>query len=96
MEQFEKLELKLKWFQGYLSADPVINYFEKGSIKTTFSIPLKDGESTVWLNCIAWNKLAEKIAEDCKKGTQITVGGIFEQREYNGKTYTDFNVKVIG
>lgn len=96
MEQFEKLELKLKWFQGYLSADPVINYFEKGSVKTTFAIPLKDGEDTKWLNCVTWNKLAENIAENYKKGNQIMIGGIFEQREYNGKTYTDFNVKVIG
>ena len=95
MEQFEKLQLQLKWFQGYLSADPVIKYFEKGSVKTTFSIPLKDGENTVWLNCLCWGKLAEKISEEYKKGSQVTVGGIFDTREYNGKEYTDFEVKVI-
>lgn len=96
MEEFEKLELQLKWFQGYLSADPEIKYFEKGSVKTIFSIPLKDGEDTKWLNCVTWGKLAEDISEKYKKGNQMTVGGTFEQREYNGKTYTDFNVKVIG
>ena len=94
MEQFEKLELQLKWFQGYLSADPVINYYEKGSVKTTFAIPLKDGEDTVWINCHAWSKNAEDIAENYKKGNLITIGGLFKEREYNGKKYLDFEVLI--
>ena len=94
MEKFEAFELKLKWFSGYMNA-PEIKYFEQGTVKTTFSIPLKKKkeDEPVWLNCIAWGTLAEELGEKAK-GTNITVGGYFEEREYNGKTYLDFVVKV--
>lgn len=95
MEKFDALELKLKWFAGYMNA-PEIKYLESGSCKTTFSIPLKKkkDDEPIWLNCQAWGKLAEKIAE-YPKGSFVTVGGYFEEREYNGKTYLDFVVKVM-
>lgn len=94
-EKFNEFELRLKWFSGYMS-EPNITYFEKGSCKTSFSIPLKKqkDDEAVWLNCLAWGSLAEKIAE-FKKGTLVTVGGYFTEREYNDKKYLDFNVKAI-
>ncbi|MBO7696206.1 MAG: single-stranded DNA-binding protein [Methanobrevibacter sp.] len=94
-EKFNEFELRLKWFSGYIS-EPNIQYFEKGSCKTSFSIPLKKqkDDDPCWLNCVAWNKLAEQ-AGDIKKGELITVGGYFSEREYNDKKYLDFNVKVI-
>lgn len=95
MDKFEKHELKLKWFSGFLSADPDMKFFESGKCNCRFSIPLKDGENTDWLNCVAWSNLAEKISENYKKGSYAVVGGNFEEREYNGKQYLDFNVKVI-
>lgn len=93
-EKFNEFELRLKWFSGYIS-EPNIQYFEKGSCKTTFSIPLKKqkDDNPTWLNCICWGDIAEKIAE-LKKGTLLTVGGYFSEREYNDKKYLDFNVKV--
>ena len=95
MEKFDAFELNLKWFSGYRNA-PESKYLESGSCKTNFSIPLKKkkDDDAVWLNCVSWNELAETISE-FKKGRFITVGGYFEEREYNGKTYLDFIVKVI-
>lgn len=94
MEKFKEHELQLKWFAGYMNA-PEIKYFEQGTVKTTFSIPLKKkkDDEPVWLNCQAWGSLAETLGEK-PKGTNIIVGGYFEEREYNGKTYLDFIVKV--
>ena len=95
MDKFKEHELQLKWYAGYMNA-PEIKYLDNGSVKTTFSIPLKKKkeDEPQWLNCIAWGKLAETVAE-YTKGSFITVGGYFEQREYNGKSYLDFIVKVF-
>lgn len=99
MEKFKQFELDLKFFSGWLSADPEIKYFEKNAnCKCTFAIPLKkskDDKNVTWLNCLCWNKLAEKIAEEYKKGDEICIGGVFNINEYNGKQYINFNVKVI-
>lgn len=94
-EKFNEFELKLKWFSGYIS-EPNIQYFEKGSCKTTFSIPLKKqkDDEPVWVNCFTWNKNAEEISDKYKKGDFITIGGFFKEREYNGKKYIDFEVLI--
>ena len=97
-KQFEQFEQNYKVFSGYLSADPEIKYFESGSCKTSFSLPLKkkkDDDAT-WLNCECWGKIAENIAEHYKKSDEITVFGYFTEQEYNKKTYLKFIVKVVG
>ncbi len=99
MEKFKQFELNLKFFSGRLSADPEIKYFEKNaSCKCTFAIPLKkskEDKDPTWLNCFCWNKQAEKLAEEYKKGDEICVGGIFETNDYNGKQYINFHVKAV-
>jgi single-stranded DNA-binding protein len=90
MEQFTKHELKI--FNGFISA-PEMKYFESGTCTAKFSIPLKASKEAepVWLNCEAWGTVAEKIGE-LEKGTNLTVIGKFKTEEYQGKTYTKFNV----
>lgn len=100
MEQFEQFKQNLDVFNGYLSADADIRYFESGKCKTTFSIPLKPKEGdAVWLNCECWGRTAEKCAE-LKKGDEILVFGYFKESEYKNKegetkTKTVFIVKGV-
>lgn len=96
MEKYEKFEKQYKTFSGYLSDNPNIKYFENGTCKCTFSIPLKENKEseTIWLNCEAWNKVAEVIAEKYIKNSELTVIGYFKTHEYNGKEYLNFVVKV--
>ena len=96
-EQFEKFEKSYKIFNGYISSNVDIKYFEKGGCKCTFAIPLKENKDSqpVFLNCEAWNKTAEKISETYKKGDEITIMGYFKESEYNGKKYTNFVVKLV-
>lgn len=86
MEQFEQFKQNLDSFNGYLSADAEIRYFESGKCKTTFSIPLsKDKESeTLWLNCECWGRVAEKASE-LKKGDEVLIFGSFKEDEYKNK-----------
>ena len=53
----------------------------------------KNDENTVWLNCVAYNDIAEAFAEVCKKGCQVKVSGKFFQYEYNANIYTKFYVR---
>lgn len=98
MKKFEQFEQKYVFFNGFLSNDAEIKYFENGGCKCTFSLPLKknkDDEAT-WLNCESWGKKAEEIAENYKKGDEIVIGGYLKESEYNGKKYINFVVKVVG
>lgn len=97
MEKFNELKKNYDIFNGFLSADPEIKYFDSGKVVCKFSLPLKkDKDSeTVWLNCETWNQvLAEHISEKYKKGNEMTVMGYLLETEYDNKKYIKFNVKV--
>lgn len=98
MEKFEQFKKNYVFFNGFLSADAEIRYFENGGCKCTFSLPLKkskDDEPT-WLNCECWSNKAEEIYEKYKKGSEIVVGGYFKESEFEGKKYLNFVVKIVG
>ncbi len=92
-EQFEKYAEKT--FVGFCS-EPEIKSGDNGTIRCNFSIPLstkKNDDNTVWLNCVAYNDIAEAFAEVCQKGCQVKVSGKFFQYEYNANVYTKFYVR---
>lgn len=86
MEKYNEFKQNLDVFNGYLSADPDIRYFESGKCKTTFSIPLSKGKDseTVWLNAECWGRIAEKASE-YKKGDEVLVFGYLKEVEYETK-----------
>mgnify|MGYP001554840719 CR=1 FL=1 len=58
----------------------------------------KDTEKVNFLKCFAWGKLAELIAQYCKKGHRIAVNGQIQQRSYddtngNKKSIVEISVK---
>ena len=42
-----------------------------------------DNEKTEFVNCVAWRKLADIIAQHCKKGRKIYVSGHQQTRHYD-------------
>lgn len=95
IEELKKFRKIYDVFTGIIANDPEIKYFESGKVKCKFSIPIKDVETTNWLNCECWGNRAEFAAERLKKGDEVTVFGYFKENEYNGKTNIIFNVKGI-
>ena len=91
-KEFEQYERQLKTFSGFIT-EPQIQYYNSGAIRTTFAISLKKNkeDKPLFLNCVAWSKLAEKIAE-YPKGANLTVSGYFKEDENNGKKYISFVV----
>jgi single-strand DNA-binding protein len=67
---------------GRLGKDSEMRYTPNGKAVTTFSIACTkvwgegdDDQKTEWVNCEAWEKRAETLAQYAKKGTRLYVEG---------------------
>lgn len=73
-------------------------YMTNGEAVTNFSLALNESykdkqgnkvEKTEWVNCVAYKKLAEIMAEYCKVGQQIFVECRVQTRKYQDKSGQD-------
>lgn len=70
---------------GRLTKDPEIKYLPTGTAVTSFTVAVdrKNGKDEAdFINCVAWQKLAENVANYCKKGRQVAVRGKIQTRNY--------------
>ena len=51
-----------------------------------FSLAVNEGKITEFVDCQAWEKTADLIAQYCKKGTKLLVEGKLRSNSYEGKT----------
>jgi len=82
---------------GRLGRDPEMNYTPNGKAVTKFSIAVDQGKDqpTMWLNIVAWERLAERIAETAQKGNEMFIQGRLTMRTYddrNGQKRQAFDV----
>ena len=91
-------------FIGRLGADAEVRYTTAGKAVASFSIACgsswkdKSGEkqeSTEWINCTAFDKLAEIIAEYLRKGSQVYVSGRLKTDKYEKDGQTRYSTKVV-
>ena len=77
---------------GFVGQDPEIRYTTKGTACTAFSLAetkhWKDPEGnkkekTIWVDCKAWGKVAEIIAEHVKKGSYLECQGPVEKSTWD-------------
>lgn len=80
---------------GNITRDPELRTTSGGSNVCSFSVAVnrnfKDSggnsqESVSFIDCSAWGKAAEIIAQYAKKGTGILVSGRLDQRSWEDKT----------
>lgn len=76
---------------GRLTRDPDLRYTPSGLAVANFTVaanrPFKnqDGEQEAdFINCVAWRKQAENLANYMKKGQMIGVDGRIQTRSYEG------------
>jgi len=76
-------------FIGRLSRDPESRVMPDGKAVVNFSIAVgwktQNGEGAEWVNCVAYEKLAEIIAQYLKKGSQVFISGRFKTRKWQDK-----------
>ena len=79
---------------GNLTRDPELRTTTGGTNVCAFSVAVNrnykssDGEAreeVSYIDCVAWGKLGEVIAEYAKKGSGVLVSGRLSQRSYEGK-----------
>ena len=79
---------------GNLTRDPELRTTTGGSNVCAFSVAVNrtyrgsDGENkeeVSYIDCVAWGKLGEVIAQYAKKGSGVLVSGRLSQRSYESK-----------
>ena len=71
---------------GNLVRDPEIRYIQSGAAVTKFTLAVnrrsKQQEETDFIDCVAWDKLAETCNTYLKKGMSVLVDGRLSIRSY--------------
>lgn len=70
---------------GRLTKDPELKYTTAGKafLRISIAVPQeRDKTQANFINCVAWNKPAEIIAEHFKKGNRINLVGKLTSRQY--------------
>lgn len=69
---------------GRLCADAELKYTQSGKAYERLSLAVgrMKKEEVDFINCIAWDKTAEIIAEYCRKGSQIAIVGRLQTGSY--------------
>ena len=74
---------------GNLTRDPEIRYVGSGAAVTKFTLAVnrrsKQQEETDYIDCVAWDKLAETCNTYLKKGMSCLVAGRLSIRSYDDK-----------
>jgi single-strand DNA-binding protein len=83
---------------GYLSRDPELATAGDSEV-CRLNVPVKQGwgerEQTNWFRASVWGKRAKTVAEQCRKGTKVTIAGELEIGEYQGKPQYDIRVNDV-
>ena len=74
-------------FIGRLGKDPELAVTDGGKPVARFSLAVdQPGElETLWLNVVAWDRLAENVEKYMVKGDQVFVQGRLQRRKYTDK-----------
>jgi len=79
---------------GNLGRDPEMRYTQGGQAVTQFTVAVnrnyKDAsgewkEETEWFRVVAWGPLAERTAENLRKGRKVYVEGRLQTRNWEGQ-----------
>ena len=78
---------------GRLTAKPMIKYTNSNKAVTRFTVAVnRQGEGADFINCTAWGKTAENIANYLDKGSMVSVEGRIQTGSYTNnqgqKIYT--------
>lgn len=75
--------------QGRLCADPEMRRTQNGtavcSFRVAWSETVKDRETKLFLNCVAWRGTAEMTCKYFRKGKELAVEGRLSTREYDDR-----------
>ena len=79
-----------KWIGcGRITKDIEIRYTQSGKAVAGFSLAISEGygekKRTEYVDCVAWEKLAENLAQYQGKGSLVLVTGRLQKRSYEAQ-----------
>jgi single-strand DNA-binding protein len=83
---------------GRLTRDPELKYSQSGKAFCKFSIAVTrefNRDEADFINCVAWDKRAETIAEYLRKGRRLALQGRLSVRSYEQNGETKWMTEVI-
>lgn len=87
---------------GRLTRDPNVRFTGEGKSVSNFSIAFTDfnGESTAYMDCVAFGKKSEFAEKYLHKGMKVVVQGRidtgkYDQKDNNGNTTTRYFCRII-
>lgn len=86
------------FIMGRLTRDPELRTTPGGKFITSFTVAVDrdyDREKTDFFYCSAWNKTAEFVSRNFKKGQMALVAGSMQSRDYTDKNNTKHTVWEI-
>jgi len=82
--------------EGNLARDPDVRYTQSGKAVATFAIAVYRTEKTTdFLNVVAWDKLAEHLGNNAKKGMRLVVIGRLQSRSYEANGQKRYVTEVV-
>lgn len=73
---------------GHLTKDVELLKTQKGNSVAKFTVAVNGiNDNTDFINCVAWNKLADIVNMYCKKGDLVTVEGRISVRNYENQQW---------
>ena len=80
---------------GRMTRDPELRYTSNGKAYTTFTLAVqKTRDEAEFIDCVAWEKTAENIAEYFRKGNRILIQGRLNVSTYESNGEKRKSVKV--
>lgn len=81
---------------GRMTKDPELKYTSTGKGNTRFTLAVsRNKDEADFINCVAWEKTGENIAEYFRKGSQIGVQGRLSVRSYEQNGENKWIAEVI-
>ncbi|MEG2918858.1 MAG: single-stranded DNA-binding protein [Clostridium sp.] len=85
--------------EGGLTKEPNLQFTPNGNANVKFTVASSTGfgdkKKTAFVNCIAWGKTAEAVANYTHKGSQVRVKGIIETGDYQGKNGKVYYTQIL-
>lgn len=81
---------------GRLTADVVLNKTPNGKSVANFALAVNDGQDrTYFVDCVAWERTADLIAQYISKGSILPVSGKLTTRTYKDKNEMTHKVTEV-
>ena len=81
---------------GNLTAKPELRNTQNGKQTASFTVAINEGKDrTEFVNCVAWEKTAELIAQYCDKGDRMACTGRIQTDKVEKDGATKYYTKIV-